>query len=168
MSIELLDLGTQIAAIATIVIGFGLLIIGRAHWLGQSFRTAIEPALIRLRSGTELSRAELATASTVLACVLAGLESLVNRNVFAAALAVLLWLSRPAVARLTSDEHRLLALANSFTIDLMIGLYLPIAISQILLRSFLLASSFLALIVALSWPAGGGATRRRFRFAGIS
>lgn len=168
MSIALLDLGTQMAAIGCIMVGFGLLATGRAPWLGYTFRTAIEPALTRFREGSERSRAELATGWTVAASALAGLAVVVERSLFAAILAVLLWLARPAVARLTMEEHPLLALANSFTIDLVIGMYLPITISQLLLRNVVLASSFTALIVALSWPTGGGSSGRPFRFATLS
>ena len=168
MSLDLLEAGTQIAAIATIVIGFAMLALGYSTWLGNSFRTAIEPVLTAVRRHSELSRADLAEVSTLVACGLAALEAVIGRNPFALGLAVLLWLSRPAIARLTGDEHPLLALANSFAIDLMIGLYVPITIAQVLLRNLLMGASFLALIIALSWPAGGGATRRRFRFVGLS
>ncbi len=168
MSIELLDIGTQLAAIGCIIVGFGLVAIGRAPWLGYIFRTAIEPTLTRFRESSELSRAELATGWTVAASALAGVAVVVDRSLFAAVLAILLWLARPAVARLTSEEHPLLALANSFTIDLMIGMYLPITVSQVLLGNLILACSFAALIVALSWPTGGGATGRRFRFVTAS
>ncbi len=168
MNPNLFQLGAQVAAIATIVGGAGLLVLGRSTMLGQSCRLTIKPMLTWVRSRSELSRSDLAEISTLLAVALALLGGLVDQSPTALVLAVLLWMSRPSIVRLTRDEHPLMAEASSFTIDLMIGIYVPIAVAQILLVRLPMAGSFVALIVALSWPAGGAATRRRLRLAGIS
>ena len=70
--------------------------------------------------------------------------------------APLLHLARPAIRRATSQEHRLLAMSGSFSLDLMIGVYLPLALAHVLMMEFIMASCLLAVVLALSWPAGGG------------
>ena len=166
MGTELLQLGTQIAAIATILGGLLLLVAGRSSWLGYSFRTALEPALDRIRGHSTLSRSELAHVSVLVAVGLAATGAVVDRQLLAALLAILVWLSRGSVVRLTREENQLLAKVSSFSIDLLIGVYVPIAIAQVLLLNLFVAASFFSLIVALSWPAGGGAIPgRRWRLA---
>ncbi|MGI9598015.1 MAG: hypothetical protein ACR2QK_17765 [Acidimicrobiales bacterium] len=154
---ELLQLGINISAIATILGGLVLLALGRSDWLGHSFRTAVRPALDLIRSRSTRSRSELADVSILVAAGLSVAGALVDRQVFAAILAILLWLSRPSVAKLTKEENHLLAKISWFSIDLMIGVYVPIAIAQVLLLNLFLAASFFSVIVALSWPTGGGA-----------
>jgi len=157
MRTELLQLGIQISAIATILGGFVLLMLGRSSWLGHSFRTSVRPALDMIRSRSALSRSELADVSILAASGLAMMGAFFDRQLFAALLAILLWLSRPSVARLTREENHMLAKISSFSIDLMIGVYVPIAIAQVLLLNLFLAASFFSVIIALSWPEGGGA-----------
>lgn len=169
MRLELLQLGIQISAIAMIFGGLGLLLVGRSSWLGHSFRTAVRPMLDLIRSRSTLSRSELADVSILVAAGLAVMGALVDRQVFAAILAILLWLSRPAVAKLTSEENQMLAKISWFSIDLMIGVYVPIAVAQVLLLNLFVAASFFSAIVALSWPAGGGAIPgRRWKLAPVT
>ncbi len=168
MGPELLQIGVDVSAIAVIIGGFMLLLIGRSSWLGHSFRTTIRPALDLVRRRSPMSRSELADGTILAATALAAMGAVFDRQFFAAMLAVLLWLSRPSVVRLTAEEHHLLAKISFFSIDLMIGVYVPIVIAQVLLLNWFLAASLFSVIVALSWPEGGGAIPgRRWQMAPV-
>ncbi len=168
MRSELLQLGVEVSAIAVIIGGFMLLALGRSSGLGHSFRTSIRPMLEMVRQRSTMSRSELADATILAASALAAMGAVFDRQLFAALLALLLWFSRPWVVRLTKDENPVLAKISSFPIDLFIGVYVPIVIAQLLLLNWFLAASLLLVIIALSWPEGGGAIPgRRWRLAPV-
>ena len=152
---ELLQAGLQLGAMALIFGAFFLLVIGATSYLGLSCRSAIEPTLRRIRQGTSHTRSELADVSVRLSIALA-IVAIIERPILAVLLMVGLMKGRPTIRRLTSDENRLLALRGSLSIDLVIGFYLPIALAQLLMRDVFTGASMLMVIVALSWPAGGG------------
>ena len=68
----------------------------------------------------------------------------------------ILWKSRSMIRRLTSEEHPLMAIGNLFSTDLIIGLYLPIALAQFMLGRIFIGLAMSMVVVALSWPAGRG------------
>ncbi len=150
------------------VIG-GLLVTGSARTVGESFRQSVEPALIQVRSRTERSRSELADRSILVAIGLAVLSIFTGSVMAGTLVAPLLYMARPAIRRATSQEHRLLALAGTFSLDLMIGVYLPLGLAHLLMLDWLMASCLFTVVLALSWPAGGGESipGRRWQLAPI-
>lgn len=169
MSAHYFQLGIQLSAVALILGGLVLLLLGRVDALGASFRSSLEPLLGEVRARTTKSRVELADATLNVAIALAVAAALFDREPIAMVIAVSLYLFRPALHRLTSDENPMTARINTVSIDLVIGLYVPIVLAQVLLLNLFLGASLLSAIVALSWPAGGGAVPgRRWRLATIS
>lgn len=158
MTPELFRAGLQMSAVALIFGCVVMLITGSARSVGESFRQSVEPMLLQVRSHTERSRSELADMSIMGAMGLAMLAILSGNAVAGTVIVPLLYLARPAVRRATSQEHRLMAIAGTFSIDLMIGVYLPLALAHLLMMQWFMASSLLAVVLALSWPAGGGET----------
>ena len=168
-NVRLLNIGIQMAAVALIVGGLVLLLFGRADSLGNSFRTTIEPILAWVRSHTSLSRSELADRTIMVAAGLAAVGALFDRQPMALLIAIGLWWYRPSIRRLTSEENPMLAQIGMFSVDLIIGLYVPIVMAQFIVLHLFLGASLLAVIVALSWPAGGGALPgRRWKLAPVT
>jgi len=159
MAPELFDSGMQLGAIALIIGAVLSFVTGTAPIFGGQVREAVRPVLADLRSRSSLSRRELADRCMLSAVLLSVAAVFLERSFMAAIIAVALWTARPMVARLASQEHPLLAIADSLSIDLMIGLYLPVAMAQMLLGRYFTGSAMLVVILALSWPAGGGARR---------
>jgi len=124
--------------------------------LGGSFRATLEPLLRQIREGTSRSRAELADASVVAAIVFASFAVVFEQPLVALVLVVVLGWGRPLIRRATSEENRILALGQSFSIDLVIGFYLPIVAAELLLLNYFIAASMALVVLALSWPASGG------------
>jgi hypothetical protein len=148
---------------------FVLLFNGGALPLGTSFRSSIEPLLRSLRELTPLSRPELADATVLLAIGFAGWAAVFDSPLAGVMLMVLMAWARPVIRQATREEHKLLALASSFSIDLVIGVYVPMVAAQLLLRNFFIATSMLLIVVALSWPAGGDSLgARRWRLAPVT
>lgn len=156
MQVDLVVVGVQLAAVGLMVGAFLLLVTGGVVPLGSSFRTAIEPLLRTLRDRTTLSRNELADLCLLAGLALAVAATLSGQSVLGVLFAGGLWLARPSVQRATREENRMLAVADHFSIDMVIGLYTPIMLAQFLLANVLLGASLLAVVVGLSWPAGGG------------
>lgn len=167
--LELVQIGIKLSALGLFVGAFGLLLAGGTGPLGSSFRSALEPALREIRQWTSLSRSELADATVLVAIGLAISAAILEVRFLAGAVAVGLWLARPSIERVTRDEHKLFALTKSFSIDLVIGFYTPIMLALFLLGDLLMGTCLLAVVVALSWPAGGGAIAgRRWRMAPVT
>lgn len=154
-----LELGTRLAAVALIFWAFISFFMGTASATGQSFRSSLQPLLSSVRSSSSMSRQQLADASMVSAAVFAGMAVIVDRSIVAVLVAGLLWKARPQLRRLTSEENPLRAIAGSFSLDLVIGIYLPILLSQVIVGNYFIALTLMLVVVSLSWPAGGGATR---------
>ena len=148
-------LGLQLAGALLSVSPIVFLLGGISNPVGTRVRLLLQPGLTRIRAASPLSRAELADATIVLSMAFALLAAFLDTLV-AVGLVALLWWSRPAVRRLTSDDDQLLALAGTWSIDLLIGLYAPMVVGQLLVGRPFMAASLSAAIVALSWPAGGG------------
>lgn len=162
---ELVQASIRSTAAALIIGAFFLLLGGGALSLGWSFRSTLEPLLHQIRSASPLSRSELADASVVAAIAFAVLAVFFDHPAVALVLAVTLWLGRPLVRRATSEENRLLALGQSFSLDLVIGFYLPIVAAQLLLLNYFTAASMALIVVALSWPPTGSSLGRRSRYS---
>jgi len=165
MNPELIDAALNGSSIALVFAAFGLLIHGSARSVGESFRTLIEPLLLFVRDSSACSRTRLADLS-ILAAMGLGMSAALTESLLAGvAVASLLWLARPAVHRATREEHRLLATASFFSLDVVIGVNLPVAMAHLLIGNIFLAMSLVTIAVALSWPAGGGETipGRRWR-----
>lgn len=169
MQAEMIEAGFQLAAVALIFVAFILLLGGAASGLGYSFRSAIEPMLLNIRETSSLSRPELADISVKIALGFAGVAIFVDERFLAVLIIMVLWRSRPTIRRLTSEENRLQALVGSFSIDMVIGFYVPIVLAQFLLLNVFIASSMLLVVIALSWPAGGGDSvpGRKWRLAPV-
>ena len=156
MNPELVQAGLSLGAVALIGCVVVLLVTGSARTVGEAFRQAVEPSLLEVRSLTDRSRSELADLCVLVAIGLAMLSIIAGDVMMGTLVAPLLHLARPAIRRATSQEHRLLAMSGSFSLDLMIGVYLPLALAHVLMMEFIMASCLLAVVLALSWPAGGG------------
>lgn len=166
--LDLLTIGLEIAGIALILGSFVLLLTGTSGPFGTSLRSALEPMLQHVRGRTPLSRAELADATILAGVGLAITAVVVEQRLLPGLVAVGLWLARPSVRRSTSEENRLRAVAGSFSLDVVIGFATPLAFAHFLFGDLLLGGSFLALVVALSWPAGGATIPgRRWRLTPV-
>ncbi len=170
MNPELVRAGLSLSAVALIGGVVMMLVTGSARIVGEAFRQSIEPTLIEVRSRTHRSRSELADLSILVAIGLAILAVLDGDVLAGTLVAPLLYLARPAVRRATSQEHRLLAVSGSFSIDLMIGVYLPLAFAHMLMFEWFRGSCLFAVALALSWPAGGGGAipGRRWQLAPVA
>ena len=158
MSPELVEVGLSMSAVALIIGAAFLLVSGSARSLGEAFRQSIEPTLTEFRSRSTRSRSELADMTILAAIGLALLAVFDGAVLIGSAVAVLLYVARPSIRRATSQEHRLLAVSSAFSLDLMIGTYLPFALAHVLLFDWIMALCLFAVVLALSWPAGGGET----------
>ncbi len=158
MQPELIQAGLQIGAIALIVGAVMSFLQGTAPILGEQLREAVRPLLARFRNSSPLSRSELADRSMLASVALSALAVVAERSIAAGVVAMVLWLARPMVGRMVSQEHPMLALGQTFSTDLVIGLYLPITLAQFLTFHIFTGVSMLLVILALSWPAGGGAS----------
>ncbi|MGF1596909.1 MAG: hypothetical protein ACFCVK_08235 [Acidimicrobiales bacterium] len=156
MVTDSLQLGLELTALAIFVCAFALFLTGGSDAVGQPFRLAIEPLLADLRARTARSRAELADTSILVSIGFAVLAALAGQAIGGAAVALMLWWGRPVFQRLTREDNRLMASMSLFSIDMVIGLFVPIALAQLLLSSYFLAFSTVLVVVALSWPAGTG------------
>lgn len=161
MAPELVESGMQLAAVALIFGAVISVVTGTANLLGGQLRATLEPALSAVRSSVDFSRSQLADASILLAIAFSSLAVVLERSLFAILVAALLWYARPMVRRLSTQENPLLALGDSFSADLIIGLYLPIVMAQVLLGRWLSGAAMLMVVIALSWPPGGARTGRR-------
>jgi hypothetical protein len=156
MGPELVQTGIQVFAVALTLGAFVLLLNGGAYSLGWSCRSALEPLLASVRARSSRSRPELADASVVLAIGFALLSAVFEQLVPALLIVALLLKGRPLVRRATREENRLLALVGSLSSDTVIGFYLPMVLAQVLLTNLYIAASMSLVVVALSWPPGGG------------
>ena len=168
---DLLVLGLRFAALGLLFGSVVLLLTGTAHAVGSSLRLGLEPVLRLVRDQTSLSRSDLADGTIVAAMALAACSAVVDRQMLAPLMVVGLWLARPSVRRATRQENRMLAIAGYFSLDLMIGVYTPVMMAQFLTGHVLLGGCLLAVVVALSWPAGGGSSSipgRRWQLAAVT
>lgn len=155
MSPLLFQAGATLAAMALLIGAIMSFVTGTALGLGTAARETIEPVLARFRAVSPMPRGDLADNSILLAICFAGagvVESLLSASLIGA----LLWYSRPMVRRLTSEENPMLALGQRFSTDFVIGLYVPVTMAVFLLGSVLIGLALAMVVVALSWPAGGG------------
>jgi hypothetical protein len=158
MAVDLLDIGVRLSAVALIFGAFILLLAGTTPAIGGSFRSAIEPLLHDIRERTTHTRAELADLTLKVAIGFAALAGLSGDVLAGIIICPLLWYARPLVGRLMREENKMLAIGGLFSIDLVIGFYIPMVAAQILLHNLFLAGCFLSVIVSMCWPAGGGST----------
>lgn len=157
----MVDVSTSMLALGLILVAFVQLLTGGAFKLGHAFRSCVEPVLASIRASSRLSRAELADRTMLVAVALAVAGTVVQRSVAGVVMVVMLWKIRPLVHRTTREEHKLLAMTGTLSIDLVVGFYVPMTLAQLLLLQYLFAASMAAVMVALCWPAGGGTLRRR-------
>jgi hypothetical protein len=171
VQVELLSVGLRLSAAALVIGAILQLVTGTSGQLGGSLRSTIEPVLHWVRERTPMTRSELADASIVAGLLLAVTALLVEGTLLAGLVAPGLWLARPSIERATREENKMLALGGYFSIDMMIGLYTPIMLAQFLLGHLLLGACLMAVIVGLSWPAGGGGSSvpgRTWRLATVT
>lgn len=170
MNPELVRAGLSMSAVALIAGAAFLLLTGSARSLGEAFRESVEPALAQVRSRTNRSRSELADLSMLAAIGLSLLNILGGNPVIGTVVAIVLYVARPAIRRATRHEHRLLAMGGLFSIDLIIGAYLPFVLAHVMMFDWLMALCLFAVVLALSWPAGGGETipGRRWHLAPVA
>ncbi len=164
----MVDLTTSTLAVGLIIVAFVQLVTGGALGLGHAFRSRVEPALASFRASSPLSRAELADRTMLVAIALAVAGTVIQQSVAGVIMVAMLYKVRPMVRRTTREEHKLLAMAGTLSIDLVVGFYLPMTLAQLLLLQYLFAASMAAVMVALCWPAGGGALPgRRWQLAPV-
>lgn len=170
MNPELVRAGLSLSAVALIAGAAILFVTGSARSLGETFRVSIEPTLAQIRSRTTLSRSELADLSILVAIGLSMLNILGGNPVAGTIVALVLWVARPSIRRATRHEHRLMALGGFFSIDLIIGAYIPFVLAHLMMSDWLMASCLFSVVLALSWPAGGGETipGRRWQLAPVA
>lgn len=167
---ERLTLGLELSAVGLVIGAFVLLLTGTSGSLGTALRATLEPALSRARETSVRSRPELADLTLLAGIALAGASVVFDRHLLAAFVVIGLWLARPIVRRHTREENRLLAMADSFSLDMIIGFYAPLTAAQFLFGNVLMGCCFATVVVALSWPAGGGSSipGRRWRLAPVA
>jgi len=107
-------------------------------------------------AGSDAKAMELADRTMLVAAGLGAAGTVVQRSPVGVVLVAMVLGARPLVRRATREDHKLLAVASSFSIDLVVGFYIPMTLAQLLVRSYLFAASMAAVMVALCWPAGGG------------
>lgn len=164
----MVDLTTSTLAVGLIIVAFVQLVTGGGLGLGHAFRSRVEPALASFRASSPLSRAELADRTMLVAIALAVAGTVIEQSVAGVIMVAMLYKVRPMVRRTTREEHKLLAMAGTLSIDLVVGFYLPMTLAQLLLLQYLFAASMVAVMVALCWPAGGGAVPgRRWQLAPV-
>ncbi len=151
----LLEGGLRFAGLALIFVTVWSFISGSAPSTGAAVRESLKPGLRSIRDSSTWSRSELADRTIVAAVAVAAVSTLVDQSLLSAIVAGLLWQSRPALRRATSEEQPLLAFASQLSSDMMIGLYTPMVLAQLLLGNHLLALAFSFVAIALSWPPGG-------------
>ena len=165
---ELLAIGLKVSGMALILGSFLLLLTGASMSFGTSFRSALEPSLQQARSFTSMSRDQLADATILVGIVLAISASALEQRLIPGLVAIGLWYARPLVRRSTREEHQLLAIVGTISIDTVIGFYAPLAMAYFLFGDLLMGATFLSVVVALSWPAGGASIPgRRWRLAPV-
>lgn len=160
MAPQLLSTGSAFAAIALIVWAFASLLTGSALTTGATFRSMLEPPLRSMRSTSHLSRDEWSDGTMLVAVAVAFAGGLASGSVLLMIIGALLFLGRSKLSQLMSEENRLKAIGGSFSLDLAIGLYLPIVMAQLLLANYASALVFFLVILSLSWPPGGAGARR--------
>lgn len=160
MSYQLLAAGNAFAAIALIAWAFVSLFTGSAIATGESIRTSLRPALADIRSRSTLRRDELSDRTVVAAVLVAMVASLLERSVVLMIVAALLFVARPQIRRMTKEENRLRAIVGSLSLDLVIGLYLPLILALIITQDWGKAVVLSLMTVAMSWPPGGGHVQR--------
>ena len=155
----LLEASAALAGVALILGGVAMVFTGHAAGIGESIRDVLQPVLASIREGSERSRAELADRSLITAAALAMASYFIDGpNIITLILAMaMIWL-RPMVQDLTQDENELQAMASQLSSDIVLGLYAIVAMAQALFGNYALSASFLAVVVALSWPAMGTVT----------
>lgn len=165
----MVDVAASTLALGLILVAFVQLVTGRSLGLGHAFRSVVEPALSSFRASSPLTRSELADRTMVVAVALATAGAVVQRSISGVILVAMLLRARPMVRKATQQDHKLLAVAGTYSTDLLIGFYLPMTLAQILLANYLFAASMAAVMVALCWPAGGGHTipGRRWQLAPV-
>ncbi len=155
MNPELIRAGMAMAALALVSGGIILLLTGSARSVGAAFREALAPLLSDVRSRTSMSRSELADLSVLVAIVMAAI-AIFDGNALGGTIVVpLLHLARPSIRRATQQEHPLLALSSTFSLDLIIGFCLPFALAHMIVGNWFMGLCMFAIVLALSWPAGG-------------
>ncbi len=159
MNPVLIQAGATLAAMT--IIGYTVVSFttGAAWTNGATVRGALKPGLLSLRQSSSRSRADLADMTLLAAVVLAMISLLVEGAFGGALVAVGIMWARTTVQRLTSQEHPLMAVGTQFSADLAIGIFAPLMLAQILMGSWFLAASHLAVCICLSWPAGGPGRR---------
>jgi hypothetical protein len=155
MYTQAVTIAVNVLSIGLTLGSFALLLNGGALPLGTSFRMTIEPLLRSIRSASSRSRSELADVTVLMAITFAGLATVFENPVGLIMMGLMYW-ARPFIRRATREEHKLLALASTFSTDLIIGVYVPMVIAQFLLLNVFTGVAMLLVAVALSWPAGGG------------
>ena len=163
MDTRFLELGSAFAAIT--LIGWAVLsfLDGSASATGVVIRESLRDVLGGVRSSSSLTRAELAEVTIFGATLIAIAGAIAQVSVMLAAVAVILALGRRSITRHMSQENRLMAVAGHFTSDLMIGVFVPLLLAQLLTGHFYLGTVLGLVIVALSWPAGGARSTGRWR-----
>ena len=152
----LFEAGLTLGALALIVGAVMSFLNGTAPGNGESFRTGVEPALANIRGGLTMSRGELSDLSIKAAIAFCAVAMIFDSMFAGLLIGGLLWKSKPMIRRLTSEEQPLMAIGNYFSTDLIIGLYLPVTLAQFMLGRVFIGLAMFMVIVALSWPAGGG------------
>lgn len=152
----LLETGMTLGALALIVGAVMSFLNGTAPAQGEAVRTALQPTLTKIRTSLSLSRGDLSELSITVAIVFCGLATVSGSMLAGLLIGGLLWKSKAMIRRLTSEERPLLAIGNMFSTDLIIGVYLPIALAQFMVSRIFLGLAMFMVVIALSWPAGGG------------
>lgn len=160
MATQLFVVGNAFAAIALMGWAFVSLLTGSAIATGATFRALLDPSLTSIRSNSVLSREELSDRTMLAAVTAAILGGLLSGSVLLMIVGAMLFTARPKLGRLMTEENRLRALIGSFSIDMAVGLYLPIILAQVLLANYASALVFFLVILSLSWPPGGAGVRR--------
>ncbi len=153
---ELLGIGLRLTGLALIGFTVFSFVTGSATATGATIRASLTPTLRGVRDTSELSRAQLADRSILAAAAVCALSVFIDRSFVAAIVTGLILVSRPSVVRMAREERPLFALAQQqFSGDLLIGLYAPMALAQMMFNNYLMSAAFSLVLLSLSWPPGG-------------
>lgn len=155
---RLFELSSAFASLALIGWAIASFLSGSALSTGSAVREALAAQLRVVRSESSMTRSELTDATIVLAVGVSLIGMLVQGSLLMGVLAVLLWISRPSMARAMREERPLWAIAGTLSSDLVIGVLVPIVLAQLLIGGYALAASLVLVMISLSWPPGGAAS----------
>lgn len=156
-----LQAGLAVAAVCTMLLAIVGIFNGFGLAIGSQVRDILEPTLRSIRDRSELSRQDLADRTLLGAAAICAVGSLATLSFAGLFIGGLLLFMRPSVRRATREENKMLALSSSFSLDLIVGFFVPMVLAMVLLGDVVMSLTYFLATIALCWPPGGAGGRRR-------